>query len=946
MLCSNRTQNVPVQHSYLVSFGMSPRHTYYRYWAKSPEGDRPAHLVPYHNLDVAACGRSLLRQNPALAQRVAMALRLDVEPAIRLVTFLLSLHDLGKFSDSFQALQPGLVRELDGPANLAQAPQYGPVYHGALGTLAWASSIQTAWLGTGGRSLGESAPSRLAASSALRPLVDAIMGHHGRPVPLPPERDGNSVPFYSAAALDDACRYTLDAADLLLPAGASLTWTSDFAARATRISWTVAGLAVLADWIGSDGVSFPRTDQPLDLEVYWERATAQAEAAVRRAGVIPAAPAGGGGIQDLFGFDGPTPLQRYAETFQLVAGPQLFVLEDLTGAGKTEAAVVLAHRLMQVGLACGLYVGLPTMATANQMFERLERAVDRLFADPAAASVVLAHSARDLSERFREIALPADPDADRAEGPDQDAPAGVQCAEWIASSRKKALLAALGVGTIDQALLCVLPAAHQSLRLLGLGQHVLVLDEVHAYDEYMLALIERLLTFHAAHDGSAVVLSATLPHDRRQRLADAFRRGLEVKPMSLQCTDDDDYPLATHVHADGVRETPVERSLEARRSLRVRRFRTETEIVRALVDAAASGCCAVWVRNTVGDAVRGLGLVREAAAGEGGICVDLLHARFALGHRLAKEEGLLAALGPKGGHEQRRGRIVVATQVVEQSLDLDADLLVSDLAPIDLLLQRAGRLRRHVRDSHGNRLQGPDGRDLRKDGRGDAIFGVYAPPDVEAPDADWFDRFLRNAGFVYPDHGRLWLSAREVLEGRCLSLPDDARALIRAVYGPGALDAIPEALRPRTHKAMSAAKVDGAQGNARALCIEDGYGCDDTAWTQDDAQRTRIGERSVTVRLIQIDADGAPGPLVPHPRDAWAMSDVSVRESQLAGAIPEGDALALQQATAMMPDRGRHVLLLPLRRQNSGWVGRAVDKRGRMLRVSYTEDKGLELDPV
>lgn len=926
---------------------MSPRHAYYRYWAKSPEGSQPAHLVPYHNLDVAACGQALLSQNPALAQRIAAALGLDVEPATQLVTFLLSLHDLGKFADSFQALQPDLVRQLGGPANLASPPQYGPVYHGALGTLAWASNIQTAWLGTGGRSLGESAPSRLAASSALRPLVDAIMGHHGRPVPLPPERDGNSALFYSAAALDDACRYALDAADLLLPAGASLTWAPDLAARATQISWTVAGLAVLADWIGSDGAAFPRTDRPLDLEAYWERATAQAEAAVRRAGVGPAAAAAGGGIRDLFGFDGPTSLQRYAETIQLVAGPQLFVLEDLTGAGKTEAAVVLAHWLMQAGLACGLYVGLPTMATANQMFERLERAVGRLFADPAAASVVLAHSARDLSERFRQIALPANLEVDRADGPDQDVPAGAQCAEWIASSRKKALLAALGVGTIDQALLGVLPAAHQSLRLLGLGQHVLVIDEVHAYDEYMLALIERLLTFHAAHGGSAILLSATLPHDRRQCLADAFRRGLGTEPEPLQHTDDEDYPLATHVHADGVRETRIERSPEARRTLRVQRFPSETEIVRALVDAAASDCCAVWVRNTVGDAIRGLDLARKAAAREGDICVDLLHARFALGHRLAKEEKLLAALGPKGGHEQRRGRIVVATQVVEQSLDLDADFLVSDLAPIDLLLQRAGRLRRHVRDAHGNRLAGPTGRDLRNDGRGDAVFGVFAPPDVEVPDADWFARFLPGAGFVYPDHGRLWLSAREVREGQRLSLPDDARALVRAVYDSDALGTIPEALRPRTHKAMSAAKIDGAQGNARALQVEHGYGRDDTAWTQDDAQRTRIGERSVTVRLIQIDADGTPGPLVPHPRNAWAMSEVSVRESQLVAAhLDEGDAVALQQASETMPDRGRHVLLLPLRRQNSGWIGRAVDKRGRMLRVSYTEDKGLELDPV
>ena len=926
---------------------MTPRHSYYRYWAKSPSGDQPAHLVPYHNLDVAACGRALLRAHPRVTQRLADALGLDPDETVALLTFLLSLHDVGKFTDAFQHLQPGLADLLGGPSSvIGHAPQYGnPDYHGGLGALLWHGVVFPTWFEEGGGGLADSAPSRRRARSAVGPLVDAVMGHHGRPVPTPENRDRNGVPYACDEALADVVAYAAEVADLLLPDDLDLTWSDDLAGRAKAASWTVAGLAVLADWIGSDGAAFPRTTEPVPLADYWEKAEQYADEAVRRAGVFPTEPAPDEGTRALFGYDRPTPLQRYAETVPVRRedGPYLFVLEDLTGAGKTEAAVVLAHRLMRAGLASGLYVGLPTMATADQMFGRLERAVDRLFADPAAASVTLAHSARDLSERYREITLPADPAA-ADDRPEEDAPAAAQCAEWIAASRKRALLADLGVGTVDQALLGALPAAHQSLRLFGLGRHVLVVDEVHAYDAYMLRLLRALLAFQAAAGGSAILLSATLPHGTRQLLADEFQRGFGADPVALRRTGDDDYPLATSVSTGGVGETPIDRRPGATRTVRVRRFTDEREVASEVVDAAQRGDAVVWIRNTVHDAVRGLDLVRRRLGSHPGELVDLLHARFALGHRLAKEKRVLAALGPEGGPDDRRGRVVVATQVVEQSLDLDADLLVSDLAPVDLLLQRAGRLHRHVRDGDGRRVPGAEGRDHRNDGRGAATLGVLAPSDAEPPSADWYERLFPKAAYVYPDHGRLWLTARELPDGQAVTVPDDARALIRAVYGPDARDRVPGELLPRTYHAEGEGRKDAAHGEANALDRRQGYTTGDATWTRDDAQQTRLGERSVRVRLVDVTDPLDPRPLVDEGPDPWALSELPLRES-LAGRLPVGEAHrdALDRAVATMPDEGRHVRLVPLISSGDKWTLTGPSASGSARTLQYSLDKGLEL---
>ncbi len=286
-------------------------------------------------------------------------------------------------------------------------------------------------------------------------------------------------------------------------------------------------------------------------------------------------------------------------------------------------------------------------------------------------------------------------------GDPADEPAEAHCAAWLAADGRRALLAQVGVGTLDQALLAALPVRHAPLRLQGLSCKVLIVDEAHAFDPYMRRELVALLRFHAALGGSVVLLSATLPLAVRQGLVDAFRDGLEAAPQTL-----------------------ARRNTRSRRSPRLtvsRRHPATWIAARACPprgsDAAgghrrragAHRCCRIggaavaWVRNTVDDAIAAADALRVRGVDP----LLLFHARFAMADRLEIEAEVLRRFGRKSAGEARRC-VLVATQVVEQSLDIDFDLLCTDLAPADLLIQRAGRLWRHKRDAHARAVPGPE----------------------------------------------------------------------------------------------------------------------------------------------------------------------------------------------------------------------------------------------
>jgi CRISPR-associated endonuclease/helicase Cas3 len=285
---------------------------------------------------------------------------------------------------------------------------------------------------------------------------------------------------------------------------------NDLKQRLKTVSWQLAGIAVMADWLGSNQEHFKYYSKPEELVVYWHKhALPSAKKAIQS---MPAKPKTSQfqGLSNLFPFiKEPTPLQEYAINEPLNDKPQLFILEDVTGAGKTEAALILTHRLLSAGLADGLYVALPTMATANAMYQRLGKVYRRFYESSDLPSLILAHGARELSMNY----------TNGYNEREQELSATAYCHAWLADSRKKALLADVGVGTLDQALLAVLPARHQSLRLLGLGRKVLLVDEVHAYDSYMQKLLDALLEIPLAMTTlKSVVMPTRWPPIHRQQV--------------------------------------------------------------------------------------------------------------------------------------------------------------------------------------------------------------------------------------------------------------------------------------------------------------------------------------------------------------------------------------------------------------------------------------------
>ena len=302
---------------------------------------------------------------------------------------------------------------------------------------------------------------------------------------------------------------------------------------------------------------------------------------------------------------------------------------------------------------------------------------------------------------------------------------------------------------------------------------------MHAYDSYMNKLLQTLLEFHAAAGGTAILLSATLPDQVRQAFADAFDRGMDLESPSLELSA---FPLVTRAGAipgDASREyrLPTEESSNSRSGhvVNVEFSHSEEDVVSRLVEAADAGKCACWIRNTVTDARDGYDLLADSIADER---LDLFHSRFARNDRAAIERDVLDRFGKEGGEDERSGRIVVATQVIEQSLDLDFDFMVSDLAPVDLLIQRAGRLHRHARDVNGRLLDGR-GTDQRERG----TLMVHAPEFTESPAEDWFESKFPGPAYVYPDAGKLWLTMRILRRQEGIRIPEEARLLVESVYG-------------------------------------------------------------------------------------------------------------------------------------------------------------------
>jgi CRISPR-associated endonuclease/helicase Cas3 len=576
----------------------------------------------------------------------------------------------------------------------------------------------------------------------------------------------------------------------------------------------------------------------------------------------------------------------------------------------------------------GFFIGLPTMATANAMYDRMKQVYRSLYSEGSAPSLILAHGARDIHDGFQKTIFDGTLVLDRSYTADEES-ATAQCAAWLADNSKKGLLADGCIGTIDQSLLAILQCKFQTLRLFGMMNKVVILDEVHAYDGYMNQLLCSLLEAQASIGAPVILLSATLPLTLRKKLCRAYSKGLGADRDLLKETQQ--YPLLTYVSRDSTQEIAVETRPEVEREVKIQFLHSVEDVQARIAKAAQQGQCVCWIRNTVGEAMEAFTRL-EQIIGEGRL--HLFHARFAMGDRLEIEQKVIRLFGRNSGPEERRGQVLVATQVVEQSLDLDFDVMITDLAPIDLLIQRAGRLHRHKRDAAGSVIQAAN----RSGGRDQPILNLLSPNLVETPDKNWYSSFFRGASFVYPSHGQLWLTAKILHDKQKWNMPADARTLIEYVYRGD--QEVPRALTDRDKKAAFKENKKESAAVQNTINLESGYTAEnDNPWDDLNAPTRYNEDKSLKVVLAEVVGDTILPWRAddPHP---WRASELTVGSHVLADEFILGN---LPPKKDILPGGGKYSTLLPLSLGSDGrFSGLARDRQGKAIRLEYSRHLGLQ----
>ena len=732
-------------------------------WAKhenESDGAGTFHPLVCHLLDVMHVCRAIWDGcvGESLRAWLSAEVGLNEGAAARWIAFWAATHDIGKASPPFQKKWPAAGPSLES-AGFSLRGVWPSVPHGTVSAIVLPAVLEPLGLPTG----------------VARQVATAAAGHHGV-FPTAHEVETGRIAAGKGqwevarhAIVDRLARVAGICDGCAFPAGGRVS---------NAFLMVLAGLVSVADWIGSQEKYFEYAGAGVDFEDYCRYSQRQAHKALQELGWLRwAPPKQCATIPELFPFINEAslrPLQR--EVMRLAAehtGPALVVIESPMGEGKTEAAMFLADHWAVTQGQQGCYFALPTQATSNQMFGRVRDFLGRRYAE---AELQLLHGHAALSAEFevlrRRGAIPQPREVYDEQGSDRRGAAdgNISAAEWF-THRKRGLLAPFGVGTIDQALLAVLQTRHVFVRLFGLAHKTVIIDEVHAYDAYMSTLLERLLEWLAALRCSVVLLSATLPRGKRHALMEAYARGAGWQRLPAP---DEEYPLISWVGGDRAEARRIETSDAGRKTLRLAQVASDpAELGRKLQAALAGGGCAAVICNTVGRAQQVYRALKHffpaLDAGDGHPELDLLHARYLFRDREQREKRSLRRFGHPDakvdGEPVRRPHraVLVATQIIEQSLDLDFDVMATEWAPADLLLQRAGRLHRHRR--------------ARPVGLGEPILWLCAPEGV----AQGVPSFGKGNEYVYHPHVllRTWLA----MKGReTVAVPEDVSGLIEAVY--------------------------------------------------------------------------------------------------------------------------------------------------------------------
>lgn len=679
-------------------------------WGKSGRFGGDPNLLVQHLMDALAVAEVLWDE--FLAPNVRDELdRVTDGSGRRFFAWLCGIHDVGKASPAFQGQDDALG---------AQVRAIGlewrhPLPRGSASKWrherASAAILRTTASGCGW------------SSGSIDWVWPIIAGHHGR---IPPAADVNNPQLSlhgRGSRWATLQRALIDLATTA--AGYDGLGAAEPSARPTRgTQLALSGLVIMADWIASNSDDFSGT---MDLEtVRGDRARRRATEAVARLGL-----SGGWGrltgaaedpIAAHFGVTARPSQSIVVAAAQAMPCPGLLIVEAPTGDGKTEAALAAAEVFAARFGADGVFVGLPTQATSDPMLPRVGAWANQIH---PGVQVALLHGKRRFNTEWAamearrrggqgssgdEFGTDARDDygarsaqASIDEGGESAADQIRAAVEWLMGA-KRGLLAPVAIGTIDQLLFAATRTKHVAVRFAGLAGKVVIVDEVHAADMYMQQFLAEALWWLGRARVPVILLSATLPPTQRELLASSYLFGASdgQDPVAADLADPEGYPSVTSVWWDDGPVHRIDTASPWRRSVTVTveiLDEPDDDAVTGVADlveqAIGDGGCVLVLRNTVARAQDTYQALAHRLGGD----VVLLHGRLSAGDRAARTEDLIARLGPpREGAAPRPDRlVVVATQVAEQSFDVDADLLVTDLAPVDLLIQRAGRLHRHDR---------------------------------------------------------------------------------------------------------------------------------------------------------------------------------------------------------------------------------------------------------
>lgn len=509
----------------------------------------------------------------------------------------------------------------------------------------------------------------------------------------------------------------------------------------------ISGMLITADWIASNTTYFPLisadeqgqfSDYPERTEAAWNKIHfTDIWNSTARFGLDDEA------FKERFGFL-PNPTQAdIISTATDAESSGIYIIEAPMGLGKTEAALALSEILAARAGAGGMFFGMPTQATSNGIFPRLEKWAGGLAEDEQTLlAIKLAHGNAALNEDYRELFT-------GHSNLNIESDSGLIVHDWF-SGRKQTLLSDFVIGTVDQLLMAALKQKPVMLKHFGLSGKVVVVDECHAYDAYMSKYLDMAIQWLGIYKVPVIILSATLPAKRRAELVEAYvGRG-------LKCIDDAwksslAYPLLTYTEKNFVKQKALSFSGE-QKEISVKTIYRDEVTARAGYAAERGGCVGVIV-NTVRKAQE---IAAELQSAFPKAEVIIMHAQFIMTDRAKREEQILKRVGKHSTPESRHGLIIVGTQVLEQSLDLDFDLMITELCPMDLLLQRTGRLHRHNR--------------VRPQGLETACCFVLDETD---------DSFDSGSAAIYGEW--LLMRTRALLPNK-LTIPSDIPLLVQRVY--------------------------------------------------------------------------------------------------------------------------------------------------------------------